>query len=233
MVDYITLRDNDSIALLNDMNVTKPTIKITADPALGLCVADIGTGRAILKKYGLGENEKFFCVSVRKWKNMAGAVRDFALICENAYNTHGLVPVFIPMQYHKDIGISREICARLSCPFVLLDESLTEDEIMAVMSLSECALAVRLHMLIFGVLNGLAVLGVNYDPKVLSFVEFASLPLCLMNDDFDGKKSIAKAQEFFENRENIANALSEKLTDFKSSAKVNAKIAVELMDNER
>ena len=233
MADLITLRDNDSALLLKELKVLNPKIKVTADPALSLSSENSHIGREILKKYSLSEDNKFFCVSVRRWKSMGDSAYTFAKICENAYREYGLIPVFVPMQYAKDISISKEIASLADCPSVIIDQSLTAEEIMSVMSLSEGALAVRLHMLIFGVLVGIPVMGVNYDPKVLSFMDFAELPHCISAEELNNGEAIKKANDFFETREKIGKELSEKLPAFKNSARENAKMAVELMENER
>ena len=233
MADLITLRDKDSKELLAELGVTNPKIQVTADPALGLSNEKNELGREILRKYSLSDRDKFFCVSVRKWKNMGDSVSAFAKICEKAYREYGLIPVFVPMQYAKDISISKEIASLADCPSVIIDKSLTAEEIMSVMSLAECALAVRLHMLIFGVLVGIPVMGVNYDPKVSSFLSFAGLHHCISTEELNDGEYMKKALDFFETRVEIGKELSEKLPGFKNSARENAKLAVELMENER
>jgi len=232
-VDVITLRDYDSLQLLKSMGVTKPQIKITADPALSLTVGDTDNAKTILKKYGLKEGEKFFCLSVRRWRNMGDAAKSFADICTRVSAEFGLTPVIVPMQYSKDIPISREISELADCRCILMDESLCADDILAILSLSEAAVTVRLHMLIFGTLLGIPVLGVDYDPKVSSFQKFAGLEKCLTPESLaDGSyKNIADA--FFANRVEIAERIGEKLPSFKVAARENAQIAVELIENER
>lgn len=229
--DVITLRDPDSAELLKEMNVTAPMIKITADPALGLSCGGENTARKILDEAGLGENEKYFCLSVRKWKNMGNAAEAFARICNIAKAKYGLTPVLIPMQYTKDIGVSKEI-ARLAGGCTVIDRSLSADEILSLLKCSEAAVAVRLHMLIFGTLTATPVLGVDYDPKVRSFCRFAGLGCIGMSDFADG--SFEKtAENFFAEREKIAEDIRESLPDFKERAFENAKIAVEMIENER
>ena len=233
MTDLITLRDEDSLNLLKEMHVEKPKIILTADPALGLDKIDASKGEETLRQFGLKENEKFFCISVRKWKNMGASADAFVKICEVSYDKFGLTPVIIPMQYHKDIAISKEIASKANCPTVVIDKGLNADEILSVLSQCEACVAVRLHMLIFAALAGKAVLGVNYDPKVLSFVKFAGYPDCLMLEDLASGKYMEKAVNFFESADKISSSLALKLPGFKNKAKDNAVMAVELIENER
>lgn len=232
-VDVITLRDFESMQLLKDMGVTTPKIKITADPALSLTVGNTENAKQILKKYGLQDGEKFFCLSVRRWKNMGNAAETFADICTRVYEQYGLTPVIVPMQYSKDMPISREIAELAGCRCVLVDESLTADDILAILSLSEAAVTVRLHMLIFGTLLGVPVLGVDYDPKVSSFQKFAGLERCLTPESLANGTYAAITDDFFAKRSEIAQSIGERLPSFKDAARENARIAVELIEHER
>lgn len=232
-VDVITLRDFESADLLKAMGVTKPVIKITADPALSLECVDTDIAKSILNKYGLNDGEKFFCLSVRKWKNMGNAVGAFAHICRSVSEKYGLVPVIVPMQYSKDMPVSRDIAEAAGCRCVCIDESLTADTILSVLSLSEAAVTVRLHMLIFGVTLGIPVLGIDYDPKVSSFQKFAGLEHCLTTDDLSSGSYMDITDDFFTKYHTIADTISAKLSEFKEASRENARIAVELIENER
>lgn len=231
MVDVITLRDPDSAEVLKSMHVTNPKIKITADPALSLEYDKNGAGE-ILAELGIGKNDKYFCLSVRKWKNMGKSAEAFARICNLAKEKYGLIPVIIPMQYVKDVGVSREI-AKIAGDCIVVDRHLSAEELIALLSLSEGAIAVRLHMLIFGTVAGAPVLGVDYDPKVRSFSKFAELPQCISMGDLATGRCERIADSFFEHREEIKAGLEEKLPRFRELATENAKIALEMIENER
>lgn len=232
-VDVITLRDFDSKKVLEEMGVTKPRITVTADPAMSLECNDTKEAKEILAKYGLGEDEKFFCLSVRRWKNMGESAQVFAKICRMALEKYNLVPVILPMQYAKDAALSKEVASRSDCRCVMIDESLNAAQILSVLKLSECAVAVRLHMLIFATLLGKPVMGVDYDPKVSSFLNFVGHQVCLSKDEVAEGNFCKKAEEFFAQREKIAAHIGKSLSSLKDAARQNARIAVEMMDNER
>lgn len=231
-VDVITLRDWESAELLTEMGVTKPFIKVTADPAISLEAKDVNTTE-ILRKYGLKEGEKYFCVSLRKWKSMGNCADAFAHICAEISEKYGLVPVIVSMQYSKDIAVSREIAEKANCRCVLIDETLNADEIMNILAMSEGAVTVRLHMLIFGTTVGIPVLGVDYDPKVSSFRKFAGLEHIITMENLSDGTYMDIADDFFANREKIADSVESRLPGFKDAARENAHIAVELINHER
>lgn len=232
-VNTITLRDTESMEALRSMGVTKPKISVTADPALSLENFDTSSARDILSAYGLGENEKFFCVSARKWRNMGNISDIFASICTHAMEKYDLIPVIVPMQYSKDMVICREIAHKIGGRCVCIDRSLSADQILSILDMSEAAVTLRLHMLIFGTLLGVPVLGVNYDPKMSSFQKFAGLKHSLTAENFADGTYIDITDDFFSSRTQVGEAIGARLSSFKDTARKNAQIAVELIENER
>ena len=69
--------------------------------------------------------------------------------------------------------------------------------------------------------------------KVSSFNKFAGLNHCLSTDDLAQGTYMPITTDFFKNLEQIEATLKEKLGSFKDAARENAKIAVELIENER
>lgn len=57
-MDAITLRDTNAYQELVSLDVTKPVIRITADPALILTSCDKAAGLEILKKEGIPTEKK-------------------------------------------------------------------------------------------------------------------------------------------------------------------------------
>ncbi len=232
-VQFITLRDGDSLEVLRAMGVTKPEIRVTADPALSLDCKDTRAAEEILSSSGLEKGKKYFCVSIRRWKGMGSISDAIAKICVNAMEKHGITPVILPMQYSKDMAVSREIADKIGKGSIIVERELTADEILAVLNGAEAAVTVRLHMLIFGTLLGIPVLGVNYDPKMESFRRYAGLEYSLSSKSFEDGSFEGIGEEFFAGRAEIKEELSSRLGAFKEAARENARIAVELMENER
>lgn len=233
--DVITLRDPDSAELLKEMNVTKPKILVTADPALNLnkdvSEFDLMTKMSLFSA-GLKPGEKYFCLSVRTWKDMGNATDAFVRICNIGREKFGLTPVLIPMQFENDLPVSAEIAKRAGrC--VIIPRPLAGSEILSILNGAEAVIAVRLHMLVFGTLTGTPVLGANYDPKVRSFCRYTGLD-CIDTNDFADGSYVEKVYSFFDNREKIAEQMNARMPELKQKAFENAKIAAEMIEkNER
>lgn len=229
LADVITLRDADSFELLKELGITKPEITVTGDPAFSLTDCDSEGAQKILEESGI--DGRFIAVSVR---NLTEGIEDFAKsfakMADYISEKSGCIPVFVPMQYTRDKKISREIINNMKSRAVFVDKPLSVSEIMGIISKADSVIAVRLHMLIFGSVAGVPVLGVNYDPKVKSFLDTAELGCCLEPSDIAGGGFEKTVDVFLENREEIRTKICETAKVLKEKSKQNAAIAARLME---
>ena len=174
--DTITLRDPKSMEELKDMGITRPDIRLTSDPALGLEAASDMTAEAYLKKHGMDINGKYICFALRFWKSSFD-INAFAQAARHAYEKHGLTPVFIPFERPGDISPSRQVMEMLEdIPCLMLDDIDDIGLMIAVLKRMSLVCAMRLHALVFSAAAGVPFIGVSYDIKVEGFMEYAGNP---------------------------------------------------------
>lgn len=227
MVDVITLRDSESAKLLEKMNVTKPEIILTADPAFSLKPADASSTDKILAELGI--KEKYVCMSVRNWSEGSDKVLEgIARMADYISQKHGLLPVFVPMQYTKDKEVSEKIISLMKQKGVFIDKALEIEKMLGLIARSEAVVAVRLHMLVFGALAKVPSIGIEYDPKVSSFQEYIGQPYCIKPCDIENDSYEAIIDKFMADRDKAAEKLNETVPSMKEKALENAKIAVNL-----
>ncbi len=226
-IDIITLRDSASADYLKEMGVTKPEIYVTGDPAFSLESTSAKSPDEILTEYGI--DGKILAVSVRDADGSESFAKDFALMTDSICRKYKLTPVFIPMQYSKDRKVSLDIIAAMETKAVFVDKDLDIDTIMGLVARSEAAFAVRLHMLLFGAVMGVPVLGVNYDPKVKSNIEDMGIGECLELSELGTERGMEKADAFFARLESIKNEIPDKIEVRKQKAAENAVIASKLL----
>ncbi|MBE7031021.1 MAG: polysaccharide pyruvyl transferase CsaB [Ruminococcaceae bacterium] len=228
-VDCITLRDEESVKTLAELGVTNPRIEVTADPAFNLTACDSAHAQELLRECGLAEGERFVCISARKWSGVPDGFEDgFANLADYISVTHGLTPVFISMQHDRDTEVSAQIVSRMKQRGIVMEKELTVEEILGVIGLAEVAVAVRLHMLIFGSLMGVPVLGIEYDPKVSSFQKVIGQPCSISPEALSDGSYPKQVDAFMGECEALKAQVSALLPDLQAKARKNAKIAVEM-----
>ena len=111
-VDYITLRDERSVEVLNSMGVDVPPIAVTSDPSVSIAPNGIERVKEIFKNERI-DQKPYFVISIREWKNK-NIASEVAKAADYISKTYGLTPIFIPMQNPHDISISIDCIKQMS-----------------------------------------------------------------------------------------------------------------------
>lgn len=232
-VDVITLRDEESAELLKNIGVNKPYIEVTADPAFSLKKDFNGNTEQIKKQYGF-DGKKYLCVSVRGFVNDNDNEKEknIAHLIDYICNKKSLVPVFVPMQMPRDVQISRDVMAYMNTPACIIEQKLETMQMLNILANAEAGVAVRLHMLIFGAIAGVPVLGIEYDPKIKAFQEYIGQPYTISVADIKDGNFKESADKFIDDCSNIKEHLMGVTDIFSKKAKRNAHIAHNLIKGE-
>ena len=230
-VDLITLRDDASAQILKDIGVNCPKAVVTADPALGLEPAPKEVGRSILSSIGVPKGKRLIGVSVRRWGDNC---RDFekiiAKVCDYAYTKYGLYTVFIPMQIERDLVISQSIARRMTASSSILNRRCSVAEVMSVVSCMDVCIGMRLHSLIYAAVASVPLIGLVYDPKISSFMNYTRQRLYVGVADMTEDKLIETLDKCMKDYDSIAGELRNNYGHLKDKALLNAKLAVELYE---
>ena len=170
--DCITLRDPQSAKELHDMGVSKPDIKITADPALLLSSAPAHKVESYLLSQGLNMEQKYAMFVLRPWKNVDEKLHVFAAEAERLYKEKGLIPVFFALEPGRDRQISEKTASMVHCPCHVISAPHDGHLIVGLMGKMEMVISMRLHALIFAAGLGIPLVGIVYDPKVSAFLDY-------------------------------------------------------------
>lgn len=227
-VDKITLRDLKSADELKKLLPGKEYV-LTADPAIGLH-GNRACGERLLNKLQIPTDSQLIGISIRKWrKNDKKFEVKMADLINRVYDDFGLVPVFIPMKYPSDIGISERV-SRLCKKSFVVNSKLNVDEVIDIISRMDIIIGMRLHSLIFAAGNAVAGIGITYDPKVESFMEYIGQERTVSAEHFDVEKTYAYIKKIVENKEEIKSELIKKSTELYEKAALNALVASKLLE---
>ncbi len=231
-VDLITLRDPEAHEALGRVGVTEPEQLVTADPVFGLDMADKEYGRAILKRFGVpDEAKRIMCISVRKTRD-TGADFEAAIarICDYAAQKHGCFPVFVPMQPSKDDSISKSIMQSMRTKAAIIDTRLDVCGMMSVVASADLCIGMRLHSLIYAAGSRVPLIGIAYDPKIKSFMDYAGQKMCMDVCSVNAETGIRMIDDCFGRYDEIKDKLGECSDRLKSLALENGRLAVELYE---
>ena len=194
-VDTITLREEDSMAELQQFGVKKPEILLSSDPALVLTPAPEEDAAAYLRNHGLDPNGKYLCLMLRTWYGFSDKTAAIAACADHAYQAYGLTPVFLSLNIFHDTEAARQVTAHMKAPYHILDDSAEPELLIAALSHMSVVVSMRLHGLIFSSLSGVPLVGVSYDPKIGSFLHYLGAGRCIGLKDVTAENLTAAVDE--------------------------------------
>ena len=178
-VDLITLRDRMSQEELERLGVKKPRIVLAADPTVTLAPAPAARVEQAMADLGLDPNGRYLAFGLRDWKDFDAAADELVRTAEYAWEKHGLTPVFLPIEYPKDLAPARRVAERLHCPFAVVEKRLPIEVTIGILSRMTVVLGIRLHALMFAAARGVPVVGVSYDVKIDGFLDYIGETRCV------------------------------------------------------
>ena len=175
--DIITLRDQISRRELQEMGITQPEIRDSADPALSLNPVTDAQACEYFRQHGLDPDLPYICFSIRPWKDFS-RYEVFAQAADYARNTYGLETVFLPIEDPTDVLPSRLAGQQMQSPWHLLPAPDQVELTMALLRRMKLMCAMRLHALVFSAAANTPFIAVSYDIKVSSFMQYVKNPSC-------------------------------------------------------
>lgn len=223
-IDFITLRERMSADELKQIGVKKPEVHVTADPAFTLKSVDDAEALEILKNENIPIEKDIIGVSVRSWNGFNGEeyVLKIAEVCDK-FVMEGKTVLLIPMQYPKDISISKKIMNCMTQKSYILKKEYTPSEILGIIGKVKVMLSMRLHTLIFAGVKRIPMVGIIYDPKVEYYLDILGMPSGgdVRKEDIESDKLFRQLKEIFENYEGYVSRLDEKVKILEKKAREN------------
>ena len=178
-VDRITLRDDNSRHELADMGVTRPDIRVSADPTIILDAAPAEVVSLAMEQSGIDPNGRYIGFGLRHWKGLDAALPAIAAAANYAYEKHGLTPVFVPIEFPSDLTPAERVGSLLRCPWYAVRTRQPMEVTIGILARMKTVVGIRLHSLMFSAGQGVPVVGLSYDIKVDGFLKYIGSRTCL------------------------------------------------------
>lgn len=159
--DVITVRDNNSKKIIEDMGVDKSKIYFSADPVI--------TYGSEINYENKNKDMVKVCFSLRKHKNN----NNIDEICKviDKLNENNIMCYLIPFHYYEDMEVLTKIENRLGNKCKYIKKKLSALEVYKIISEMNLLVGIRLHSLVFAASAGVPIIAISYDPKIDFFME--------------------------------------------------------------
>ena len=229
-MDFITLRDQESLNIMRTVGVTNPRMYLAADSALIVKSSDDIKVDVIMQRLGLEKEIALLGVNVNQYLDSWASpgrtpmskekfISIYAAAIDQVASEVDAAVVLVATQHH-DVGLSKAVLDRLSKvrnKALLSNAHYSHYDLKGVMRRLDLLFAMRLHSAILCASEETPVLGIAYQPKVAFF--FNSLGLseyCMTFDDFSVDSVTAHLRRGWEQRETIRSHLKAVLPGLKA-----------------
>ncbi|HOB87944.1 MAG: polysaccharide pyruvyl transferase CsaB [Bacillota bacterium] len=227
-VDTITVRDEQSRALLQSIGVTKPKIHVAADPVFGLSRREgKGRGRKLLEACGISVGDRpLVIVSMRPWLGVPGYIQAVASACDDLAKARDAVIVYVPFHSTQDVPICQACIELMQMPAYMWDCPDSPKDVISVIEDADFVIGMRYHALVFAVAAGTPFVALSYDPKVDGLLSIVGEEPGLSAVERSTESFRAHVKDAWSRREEMQGKLLALVPKLGESAKQVASLAV-------
>ena len=226
-VDIITLRDPASLNLLGALAINKPRVGIAGDPVLNLRGKSDVDARQFLQDAGIDPSGQYICVSLRPWLGLNEKIGEMAKVLRLCNEKYGLTPLFMPMNYDKDINACELLARASEVPYKIIPHTDDVELDIAIVRQMKIVVAMRLHSLLYAVCGEVPAVGVSYDPKVSGCASYLGVRSIDMEDVT--AENLAEAVDAAL-ADNGTDRLKKRLAEVRRAEKLNLEAAQSLLE---
>ncbi len=233
--DFLSVRESESKRTLHEIGVTKP-IEVTADPAFLIEPQEFTS--EMLRAEGVDKQKPLCGFSIREpgpaapdlnidhYHTMLANAADFIVErCQGEVH-------FIPMEQDRDPQHSHAIISKmLNAKYAkVLNGDYTPGEILGLIGHMHFAIGMRLHFLIFALLQHVPFIPLPYATKVSGLLEDLEMPMPSI-DAWNTGRLCAVIDRAWDNRESLKKQLEEKEPLIKEKAKKTSQLLFDFLKN--
>ena len=226
-VDLITLRDEDSQDVLNELGVINPKITVTCDPVIGISEINKDEIDDILYRYDL-LGKDYIIVSLREWKPLPYFDQGLVDSLKAIKIKHSCQLLFVPMQYKQDLEVNKKIANATNS--ICVEKKLSAEACIGLAQRSKLAVSMRLHLIIYAFTAGISSVGINYDPKIESVMKYFYQDTYLSMLEFTNLNFTSKVDRAIANNTDNKAEILTRLDTLKEKNNTNIKLALSLLD---
>jgi polysaccharide pyruvyl transferase WcaK-like protein len=238
MMDFITVRDQDSLDLLREVGVENTKVQLAADAALNAPSCDEAEAASLYESAGISIDEPKLGINVNRYldtwasadRESMGKEKFLEVFSKALITVHKEIKVpivFVTTQYH-DIEVTRELreCLPAEIKTAQIDnKDSNHAKIKGVLRHIDLLCGMRLHSLIMASAELAPVVGITYQPKVAYYFRELELPERTVSfDDFTPESLSTLILDGWRDREALSTQLKKRIPVLKAKAAWSAEL---------
>ena len=246
LMDFITVRDEDSRRILREIGVQNPHLLVTADAALNVAGSSPVRARELIQHAGLDADKGIMAVNISAYLDTWVSpdhrpmgrdlfLRAFAKGVEQAAADTGAQLLFVCTQYH-DVSVTEEVMKLVRAPVkgLLSNRQCSHYDIKAVLAQAALLFGMRLHATILATSAFTPTVALPHQPKVNHYFRTLGLEKRVMSYDGFSAQSVAEAlRQAWQEKDSIRETLRRCIPIQQRKARMAADLVAALDRGER
>jgi len=238
MMDFITVRDQDSLDLLREVGVENTRVQLAADAALNAPSGDEAETASIYEKVGIDINEPKLGINVNRYldtwasadRESMGKEKFLEVFSAALIKVHAeiKVPIVFVTTQHHDIDVTQELIERLPAEIKTAridNRDYNHAKIKGVLRHIDLLCGMRLHSLIMASAELAPVVGITYQPKVAYYFRELDLPERTVSfDDFTTESLSTLILDGWRDKADLSSQLHKRIPVLKAKAAWSAEL---------
>lgn len=134
------------------------------------------------------------------------------------------------MQSSRDTAIMQNIKRKMKHESAIIRKRYSVEGMLSIIKCFDMCIGMRLHTLIYAAINSVPLIGLVYDPKINSFMEYTHQRHYVDVNEVTDENLKKMLDECVANYDTIKQDLKENYSHLKEKAKLNGKYAIELYE---
>ena len=238
LADAITLRDQRSHAVCDDLGAKPGRTFVTADPAFLLKGEETLRTREVKRR--LRSKGKVIGVNVinEAWADQTDFKAAIAEACDELYARHGYTPVFfeneVRLDRFFDFQANKETALMLHCPYEILEPVYyTPDEMIDLVSGFDAVISMRMHGLIFAAIAGTPFVTISRVDKVDNFMSLFGMTASGTVRNCQPARIVADIERIVDHWPEIRPHVDTKVAQLRSDCMKNVEVLRTVLNNPR
>lgn len=241
-MDFITVRDEEALALLRENGIVHPRVRLAADAALNAPASDGARVDAICQKAGLSPGEPALGININRYLDTWASpgrrsmgpeafLKTFAGALSRVWTALRVPLVFVTTQHH-DVPLTQALMGRLTPGIktaLVTNRDYDHADITGVLGRLNLLCGMRLHSLILASAGLTPIVGIAYQPKVTYYFNTLGMgDRVLSFHDFTQEKLAAHILHGWEDRARLRATLATRLPSLARQAAQSAELVAAL-----
>jgi polysaccharide pyruvyl transferase CsaB len=228
--NLITYRDEKSRHLSEKLGITKPPVHVTADPVFALHPPPHEILAPIIEAEGMNTEKFKLGISVRPWASDVDYIDLIAMLADSYIRENDAEVFIFPFQESQDMEMCRKLAGKMENPAKVIEKRYSIPELLGLMGQMDMTLGMRLHALIFSIIQGVPTVGISYDPKVSTLMGIMGLPWVDVQS-FSKRDLFNAVAEVYLKRKKMKDEILDRSSELKKQANRNVEFLKVLLKN--